>query len=98
MVARLTSISRSLELGDHVLDAGYRFDLIGVGRMEELNQRALALPAKDREIVHLVARCGDARMVAAADLEGRAVDHLERHPQRILLRLHQLQTEAMIRP
>src|SRR5258708_4708236 len=33
----------SLELGDHVLDAGYRFDLIRVGRMEKLHKRPLAL-------------------------------------------------------
>ena len=57
--------SALLEFGNHVLDARNRFDLIGMGWLEIQDQRPLGQPAKDREVIHLVARQHRAGVITA---------------------------------
>src|SRR6056300_2025657 len=59
----------SFELGNHILDARDRFNLVGMGWLEILNQRSLAKSAENREIVHLVSRQYGARMIAVVDTD-----------------------------
>ena len=57
----------SFEFRDHVLDAGDRLDLVGVARLEILDQWTLAEAAEDGEVIHLVARRDDAGVEAFVD-------------------------------
>jgi hypothetical protein len=88
----------SFELGDHVLDARDRLDLRGMGGLEILHQRALAEPAKDGEIIHLVARQHAAGVVALVEADRRAVDDVVGVARLVVDALQHLHAGAVIRP
>src|SRR6516164_5044317 len=95
---RYSLLRSSFELCNHVLDAGDGLDLVGMGRLEILDQWPLAAAAENGEVVHLIARRRDARVVAAADLDRRAIDHLIGVPEPVVVDLQELQPEAVLRP
>src|SRR5262252_1547481 len=67
-------------------------------RLEVLDQWPLAFAAENGEVVHLIARCRDAGVVAAANLDRRAVDDLIGMPEPVVVDLQELQPEAVLRP
>ena len=87
----------SFEFRDHVLDARDRLDLIGMGRLEILHQRALRQPAKNGEIVHLVARQHGAGVIAVVDADRRAVDNVIGVARLAVLALQHLQPRSPVR-